>query len=40
MNKIFGIGIYNALIGDDRNVDNLCRLLNQPRTKKEAKIVF
>ena len=38
--KIFGIGIYNALIGEERNVDNLCRLLNHPRTKKEAKIAY
>ena len=40
LTKIFGIGIYNALIGDERNVDNLCGLLNQPRTKKEAKMAY
>lgn len=40
LNKIFGIGIYNALIGDERNIDTLCKLLNQPRTKKEAKISY
>ena len=38
--RFFGIGIYNALIGEERNVDNLCRLLNQPRTKKEAKMAY
>ena len=40
LTKIFGIGIYNALIEDDRNIDMLCKLLNQPRTKKEAKIDY
>ena len=37
LTKIFGIGIYNALIGDERNIDNLCALLYQPRTKKNSK---
>ena len=40
LTKIFGIGIYNALIGEERNIDILCRLLHQPRTKKEAKIAY
>ena len=35
--KLFGIGIYNAIIGTDRSVDEVCRLLNRPRAKKEAK---
>ena len=35
--KLFGIGIYNALIGADRSVEEVCRLLYRPRTKKEAK---
>lgn len=35
--KIFGIGIYNAIIGDDRSIDEVCRLINKPRSKKEAK---
>lgn len=38
--KIFGIGIYNALIGNDRSVDNVCKLLNKPRLKKEAKAYY
>ena len=38
--KIFGIGIYNALIGNDRSVDNVCKLLNKPRLKKEAKTYY
>lgn len=40
LTKLFGIEIYNALIGDDRNIENLCKLMNQPRTKKEAKIAY
>ncbi len=38
--KLFGIGIYNALIGNDRSVDNVCNLLNKPRLKKEAKVYY
>ena len=35
--KLFGIGVYNALLGNDRNVDMVCNLINKPRSKKEAK---
>ena len=38
--KLFSIGIYNALIGADRNIDEICRLIKVPRTKKEAKIYY
>ena len=38
--KLFGIGIYNALIGNDRSVNNVCKLLNKPRAKKEAKVYY
>ena len=38
--KMFGIGIYNAIIGDDRSLDEVCRLINKPRSKKEAKIYY
>jgi len=40
LTKLFGIGIYNALLGDERNVEKLCELMNQPRTKKEAKLYY
>ena len=36
--KLFGIGIYNAIIGKDRNVDEICKLLNIYRTNKKAKV--
>ena len=35
--KLFGIGIYNAILGNDRSVDEVCKLINRPRAKKEAK---
>ncbi len=38
--KLFGIGIYDAIIGNDRSVDEVCRLINRPRTKKEAKVYY
>ena len=38
--KLFSIGIYNALIGTDRNIDDICKLIKVPRTKKEAKIYY
>ncbi|MBR2290555.1 MAG: hypothetical protein IJ867_08315 [Clostridia bacterium] len=40
LSKLFSIGIYNALIGNDRSMDNLCKLINRPRTKKEAKLYY
>ena len=38
--KFFGIGIYNALLGQDRNTNTICALLNKPRGKKEAKAYY
>ena len=38
--KLFGIGVYNAIIGNDRSVDEVCRLINRPRGKKEAKTYY
>ncbi len=35
--KLFGIGIYNAVIGKDRDINEVCNLINKPRSKKEAK---
>ena len=35
--KLFGLGIYNALIGKDREILEVCNLINKPRSKKEAK---
>ena len=38
--KLFGIGIYNAILGQDRSIDEVCKLINRPRTKKNAKIYY
>lgn len=38
--KLFGIGIYNAIIGNDRSIDTVCNLINKPRSKKEAKSYY
>ncbi len=38
--KLFGIGVYNALIGKDRSITAVCQLLNKPRGKKEAKVYY
>lgn len=40
LGKLFGIGIYNAIIGADRSINEVCRLINRPRSKKEAKIYY
>ena len=38
--KLFSMGVYNALIGQDRKIEDVCKLLNKPRTKKEAKTYY
>ena len=38
--KLFSIGVYNAIIGNDRSIDEICRLIKNPRTKKEGKIYY
>ena len=34
LSKLFSIGIYNALLGTDRNIPEICKLLNKPLNKK------
>lgn len=38
--KFFGIGVYNALVGNDRSIDKVCELIYKPRSKKEAKVYY
>ncbi len=38
--KLFGIGIYSALLGQDRSIEEVCKLIQKPRSKKEAKIYY
>ncbi len=40
LSKLFSIGVYDALLGSDRSIPEVCKLLNRPRTKKEAKIYY
>ncbi len=35
--RFFNLGIYNVMIGDERQPSYLCKLLKDPRSKKEAK---
>ncbi|MBR6252724.1 MAG: hypothetical protein IKR04_02660 [Clostridia bacterium] len=37
ISRLFNMGIYNFLIGDDRQEGPLCKLIKNPRNKKEAK---
>ena len=38
--KLFGLGIYNAIIGNDRSTEEVCNLIERPRSKKQAKIYY
>ena len=38
--KLFGIGIYDILLGNDRSASEVCKLIKRPRSKKEAKIYY
>ena len=40
LSKLFSIGVYDALLGQDRNIPEVCKLLNKPRTKREAKAYY
>ena len=37
LTKLFAIGVYNVLLGDDRSVEGVCDLLKKVRTKRAAK---
>lgn len=38
--KLFGLGLYNVLIGQDRSLQKVASLMYKPRTKKEAKAYY
>ena len=38
--KLFGLGLYNVLIGQDRSIQKVAALMYKPRTKKEAKAYY
>lgn len=35
--RIYEAGIYNALVGEDRSIENVCKLIDNPRGKAEAR---
>lgn len=38
--KLFGIGVYSTLLGQDRSIEEVCKLIQKPRSKKEAKLYY
>lgn len=38
--KLFSIGIYDAIIGSDRKIDNVCKLISEPRSKEDAQAYY
>ena len=38
--QLFVLGIYNILVGKERTIQNVCALLEKPRNKKQAKILY
>ena len=37
ISRLFNIGVYSLLLGNDRNISSLCEVIKEPRTKKDAK---
>lgn len=40
ISQLFTLGVYNILVGRDRTIQNVCALIDQPRNKKKAKMVY
>lgn len=40
ISQLFTLGVYNILIGRDRTIQNVCALIDQPRNKRKAKMVY
>ena len=40
ISQLFTLGVYNILTGRDRTIQNVCALINQPRNKKKAKMLY
>lgn len=38
--KLYKENIFNAIVGQDRTIDEVCRLINNPRGKEEAKVYY
>ena len=40
ISQLFVLGVYNILIGRERTIQNVCALIEKPRNKKIAKILY
>ena len=40
ISKLFVLGVYNILLGKERTIQNVCSLIESPRNKKMAKILY
>lgn len=38
--QLFTLGIYNVLVGKERTIQNVCSLIDRPRNKRQAKIMY
>jgi len=38
--QLFTLGVYNILVGKDRTIQNVCALIDKPRNKKRAKVLY
>ncbi|MBR2744303.1 MAG: hypothetical protein IKE01_03285 [Clostridia bacterium] len=40
ISQLFTLGVYNILTGKDRTIQNVCALIDKPRNKKKAKLIY
>lgn len=40
ISQLFTLGVYNVLVGKDRTIQNVCALIDEPRNKKRAKLLY
>ena len=40
ISRLFTLGVYNILTGRDRTIQNVCALIDKPRNKKRAKLLY
>lgn len=40
ISQLFTLGVYNILVGKDRTIQNVCALIDKPRNKKRAKLLY
>lgn len=40
ISQLFTLGVYNVLVGKERTIQNVCALIDKPRNKKKAKMIY